>query len=201
MCNDYRFRAPAEQLIDEFRQIRIPLVFPAGIPNIEPRDDIRIRDTAPVVRWNGEAAELVQAPWAWAGPTGKPVFNFRSEGRRFAPADRVLIPADGFYEFTTPADPKQKRKDKWLFTVPGHPVFAIAGVMKQGAFSMLTTAPGPDMSPYHDRQVVVLKPDAWSAWLTAERPEAEVLVPSPAGDLAVEAVVGPAGLEPATRPL
>jgi putative SOS response-associated peptidase YedK len=30
---------------------------------------------------------------------------------------------------------------------------------------MLTTAPGPDVAPYHDRQVAVLAPADWLAWL------------------------------------
>ena len=51
-------------------------------------------------------------------------------------------------------------------------------------FSMLTTEPGPDVAPYHPRQVVVLGPDAWSAWLNGPEPEA-LLVPSPAGVLDV----------------
>ena len=37
-------------------------------------------------------------PWAWKGAHGKPVFNFRSDGRSFAKSRRVLIPADGFDE-------------------------------------------------------------------------------------------------------
>jgi len=188
MCNDYRYRLPAERLVEEFREIRIPLRFPKGIPNIEPRDDIKITDTAPIVRFADGNAELIQLPWSWRGPTGKPVFNFRSEGRRFAQADRALIPADGFYEFTAPKDPKQKRKDKWLFTVKGHDLFAIAGIVKQGAFTMLTTEPGPDIAPYHDRQVVVLKPEAWTDWLTAAVPEGDVLKPAPEGTLEVTQV-------------
>ena len=33
----------------------------------------------------------------------------------FAHSDRVLIPANGFYEYTKPADSKQKLKDKHRF--------------------------------------------------------------------------------------
>jgi putative SOS response-associated peptidase YedK len=56
------------------------------------------------------------------------------------------------------------------------------------SFTMLTTAPGPDIAPYHDRQVCVLAPPDWSAWLFLTRPEAELLKPLPAGALAVETV-------------
>ena len=184
MCNDYRYRLPTERLIEEFSHNRIPLFSPQGLPNIEPRDDIRIRDRAPVVRMRDGQAELLQMTWAWAGPTGKPVFNFRGENRRFNPAERVLIPADGFYEFTDP-EPGQKLKTKWLFTLKDAELFCIAGVMKQDAFAMLTVEPGPDIAPYHDRQIVVLEPRQWEGWLAAGAPESEFIRPAPAGLLQV----------------
>ena len=53
---------------------------------------------------------------------------------------------------------------------------------------MLTTSPGPDIASYHDRQVVVLKPEDWSAWLYLSKPQAELLRPLPEGSLDVEMV-------------
>jgi putative SOS response-associated peptidase YedK len=53
---------------------------------------------------------------------------------------------------------------------------------------MLTTEPGPDIAPIHDRQVCVLRPEDWAAWLFLTRPEAELLRPLPAGALDVEVV-------------
>jgi putative SOS response-associated peptidase YedK len=49
---------------------------------------------------------------------------------------------------------------------------------------MLTTRPGPDVAPVHDRQVGVLAPSDWRAWLDLTRPEGELLRPLPAGSLA-----------------
>lgn len=193
MCNDYRYRLPLERPIDEFAHLRIPLRFPAGKPNIEPRDDIRITDRAAVVLGDGEGGALELMRWSWPGPSGKPVYNFRSEGRRFA-AGRCLIPCDGFYEFTTPANPRQKRKDKWLITLAGCDLFAIAGCWRAGAasgepaWSMLTCAPGPDVAPYHDRQPVILPPDRWASWLSHQPNEADLLRPLAQGALAVEQV-------------
>ncbi len=156
-----------------------------GIPNIAPRDDFRIRDTAPLVGRQGDGVVTAMTSWAWPGPGGKPVFNYRSDGRSFAGSDRRLIPADGFYEFTTPKDPKQKRKDKWLFTLAGEPWFWIAAIVKNGCFTMLTTEPGKDVEPYHDRQVVVLPRREGLAWLDLTKPEAELLRPLPANSLDV----------------
>jgi putative SOS response-associated peptidase YedK len=53
---------------------------------------------------------------------------------------------------------------------------------------MLTTEPGPDVSPYHNRQVVVLPPEDWTSWIYLTKPESELLRPLPAGSLAVETV-------------
>ena len=55
-------------------------------------------------------------------------------------------------------------------------------------FTLLTTAPGPDVAPIHDRQMVVLERADWLAWLELSRPEAELLQPLPAGSLHVEQV-------------
>jgi len=70
---------------------------------------------------------------------------------------------------------------------------AIAGLWSEASdrelsFTMLTTAPGPDIAPYHDRQVCVLRPEDWAAWLFLTRPEADLLRPQPAGSLVVETV-------------
>ncbi len=54
------------------------------------------------------------------------------------------------------------------------------------AFTILTTEPGPDVGPIHNRQVVVLDRADWIAWLDLTRPEAELLQPLQAGSLLVE---------------
>ncbi|HEX9954155.1 MAG TPA: SOS response-associated peptidase, partial [Allosphingosinicella sp.] len=97
MCNDYRTRVDLATIGQEFNDLRIPLRFPEGKPNLEPREDVRITDRAPIFRWGGDAAELVQRRWSWPGAGGKPVYNFRSDGREFG-SGRCLIVTDGFYE-------------------------------------------------------------------------------------------------------
>ncbi len=56
------------------------------------------------------------------------------------------------------------------------------------SFTLLTTTPGPDVAPYHDRQVIVLPRERWAAWLDPELDPAPLLVPGPAGSLDVEQV-------------
>lgn len=190
MCNLYRLEKPPEAIRKAF-EAEGGLRFPEGIPNFEPRD-IRITDRAPIVRRaadGGDALELVARRWSWPGPTGRPVYNFRSEGRAFGEG-RCLVLADAFYEYTAPADPKAKRKDRWRFTMEDGALFAIAGLVREApgigeAFTLLTTAPGPDVAPYHHRQIVVLTQDDWRRWLDPATPATELLAPPAAGALSV----------------
>ncbi|WP_352531840.1 MULTISPECIES: SOS response-associated peptidase [unclassified Mesorhizobium] len=106
---------------------------------------------------------------------------------------RCLIVADGFYEFTDPEDPKKKRKDKWLFTKKEEPIFCIAGIWRETpevgeAFTMLTMEPGPDIVPYHDRQIVILDRSAWADWLDPSVSAKSLIKPLPPGTLQVEQV-------------
>jgi putative SOS response-associated peptidase YedK len=185
MCNQHRLTSGVAEIAKLFDDLSMPLGFPEGAPNVEPREVIAITDPGPIVRPGEGGLALVQRRWSWKGPTGAPVFNFRSEGRRFARGGRCAIPTDGFYEFTTPEDPRQKRKDRWLFTMAGQGVFFIAGVVRDDAWAMLTCEPGTDMAPFHSRQVVVLSPREAVAWLGGGA-EAELLRPAEAGTLAVE---------------
>jgi putative SOS response-associated peptidase YedK len=192
MCNAYRLVTDAASLFDGFSQTRIKIRLSEGMPNIEAREGIKITDSAPIVRavdGESEAGDLVQRRWSWPGQNRKPVYNFRSDGREFA-SGRCLIPADGFYEFTDPADAKKKRKDKWLFTKAGEPWFCVAGIWRADkdvgeAFTMLTMPPGPDIAPYHDRQIAILDRADWAAWLDPSVSAKTLLKPLPAGSLSV----------------
>ena len=193
MCNDYRQQVDLSTIVEDFEDLKIKIEFSEGMPNLQPRLDIKITDTAPIVRTlTRESGDLVQRRWSWPGPTGKPVYNFRSDDREFS-SGRCLIIADGFYEFTKPEDPKKKLKDKWLFTKKGEPWFCIAGIWRTDpkvgeAFTMLTMPPGPDIAPYHDRQIAILERDAWVDWLDPRVSAKELLKALPPGSLEVQQV-------------
>jgi putative SOS response-associated peptidase YedK len=191
VCNLYTQTRSVDEVAQLFRDMQMPLHFPEGVPNLQPRE-IAITDPGPIVRAGADGLDLVVRRWSWPGPMGKPVYNFRSEGREFG-SGRCLILADGFFEFTAQADPKAKRKHKWLFTLSGQPFFAIAGLWRTDpavgeAFTMLTTEPGEDVRPYHNRQVVVLPPTDFARWLDPAVPGREVLRPLPPGSLSVEQI-------------
>ncbi len=191
MCNLYTQTKSVDEVARIFRELQMPIVFPEGLPNLAPRD-IAITDPGVIVRPaqpDSDAYDFLVRRWSWPGPGGKPVYNFRSDGREF-PSGRCLIVADGFYEFTASADPKQKRKDRWLLTSADGGMLGIAGLTRTvpdigEAFTMLTTEPGEDVAPYHSRQVAVVPQDAWRAWLDGSAPAADLLKPLQAGSLAV----------------
>jgi putative SOS response-associated peptidase YedK len=192
MCNDY------ERQIRWAEYCRMMQTLELGIPTQQseadlPRaDHIRIGDIGPVMRASGNAIELTPMRFGFPPPRPKasPVFNFRSEGRRFHESQRCLIPASAFFEFTGKKYPKAMHR----FSLGDVPFLAIAGLWREGkddeppAFTMLTTEPSQDVAPYHNRQVVVLRPDDWAAWIYLTKPEAELLQPLPAGSLKAETV-------------
>lgn len=192
MCNETRRRVALGQVREDWGQTRIPLLFPEGLPNLAPLESIRITDPNAIIRAAAGApgaAELVVRRWSWPGPNRKPVYNYRSEGRDFA-RGRCLVVADGFYEFTSSADPKAKRKHKWLFTRADEDWFCIAGLWRADvevgeAYTLLTTAPGPDIAPYHSRQIAIVERSDWANWLDGAVPAAQILKPLPAGALRV----------------
>jgi putative SOS response-associated peptidase YedK len=191
MCNLYTQSKSVDEVARLFSELQMPLSFPDGLPNLR-AEDIAITDPGPIIRQGDGKLEMVVRRWSWPAPGGKPVFNFRSDGREFS-SGRCLIPADGFYEFTKPDDLKAKRKHKWLFTLRDSPMFAIAGLWRTDgqvgeAFTMLTTEPGEDIKPYHNRQIVVLPPADFGRWLDPAVPAAELCKPLPAGSLSVEQI-------------
>jgi putative SOS response-associated peptidase YedK len=199
MCNLYSEKVSYRQLFDEFSQLRLPLLFPPpeAAPNLEPLEQVRPTDLAPVIRPREEGVELASLKWGFApaAPKRPPVINFRSEGRRFG-RGRCLVPATAFFEFTGTKYPKTR----WRFTVPGEDWFCMAGLCRSAqdgwpeSFTLLTTEPGPDMKPDHDRQVVVVPRGLWRAWLDPEADPVEILKAGPAGSLAVAQDSGQAAL-------
>jgi putative SOS response-associated peptidase YedK len=105
---------------------------------------------------------------------------------------RCIVPASGFYEWTTEPDGKQP----WLFTRTDGLPLALAGIWDRwrpeggpalDTFCVLTTAANADTSMVHDRMPVVL-PDraAMDLWTDADADEvllARLLAPLPDGSL------------------
>lgn len=191
MCNDY------EQHIRYAEYCKIMQDVGLGIPehqseaNLPQADDIRIGDQGTILWASGNVVELTQMTFGFP-PKGRggPIFNFRSEGRDFSDSRRCLVLASAFFEFTGKKYPKAKHR----FTLADSPIMAIAALWRKEegnqppTFTMLTTPPGPDVAPIHDRQIVVLTPYRWADWIYLSGKESDILAPLSAGSLHVEQV-------------
>jgi putative SOS response-associated peptidase YedK len=192
VCNDFGNHVAYAEYAEALRQLGMPIVAPLAPPNLEPRSDIWPSEQTPVFRRLEGGVELARLRWGFepTKPKGRPVINFRSDGRSFASSRRCLVPASHFYEFKGAKAPKSKFK----FTLRGEPWFCFAGLWSPGspdkgeAFTLLTTAPGPDVAPIHSRQMVVLRRADWKSWLDLSKPEDELLKALPEGSLDVEQV-------------
>lgn len=212
MCNQYGFTATLHRLVELFGALDLG-VEAGGLPNFPGLEAIKPTDPAPVARWEGEGqvregqvrggqvlggqaggGRVVVSQMRWGFPPGRPkagpVINYRAEGRAFT-TGRCLVPATHFFEFTGVKSPKTR----WRFTAPDADVFAMAGLWRDTGgdtgprFTLLTIDPGPDVAPYHDRQIVPLTPDRWKAWLDPTVDAQTLLKPGPAGSLTVAKVV------------
>ena len=210
MCNRYGYLAPISRLVDEFSQIRIPLVFRDGaVPNLEPREHIRPTNAAPIIRpidpaAPGQGVELVDARW-WLIPffhrkgvkDWKPMCtNARAETvattatyREPFKRRRCLVPATHFFEWTG----EKGAKIMWRFTKSNSDIFCFPGLWDRAqtadgpveSFTIVTTAPGPDCEPYHNRQPVILERDQWGPWLDLTADPAPILQAGAAGVISV----------------
>ena len=116
MCASYESKFSIRQLVDAFAHAGVEIgMGGTGLPNLEPRDEVRPTDTDRALRAlpGAEAAELIPMRFGFPPPRPKagPVINFRSEGRTFGNGPRggrCLVPVSGFYEFTGDKYPKTR---------------------------------------------------------------------------------------------
>ncbi|HZL20086.1 MAG TPA: SOS response-associated peptidase [Polyangia bacterium] len=219
MCNRYGYLAPVSRLVDEFSQVRIPLVFRDGaVPNLEPREHIRPTDSAPIIRPLDAAdpsagVEMVDARW-WLIPffhkkavkEWKPMCtNARAETvattgtfREPFKRRRCLVPATHFFEWTG----ERGAKVMWRFTKANSETFCFPGLWDRAhtadgaieSFTIVTCAPGPDCEPYHNRQPVILEPEQWAWWLDLTTDPTPLMCAGPPGVIAVERATEPASV-------
>jgi len=189
MCNAYEQQVTHAQYRKAIAAL--DLAASASDAPLETSGEIRIGDLGPVLRAAGNGAELVLMRFGWPAPRPKagPVFNFKSDKRDFSDSRRCVVVLSGFFEFTGTKYPKTKHR----FSLKRSSLMGIAGLWSESedgalSFTMLTTSPGPDIEPYHDRQVCVLTPEDWAHWLFLSKPQDDLLRPLPASTLDVETV-------------
>lgn len=103
------------------------------------------------------------------------------------PELRCLVPATAFAEWSGAAGAKRQH---W-FSLPSRPIFAFAGIHRQGedwpAFAFLTTDPNRLVAHYHPKAMpVILHPEDHDRWLSADwRDAVRLVAPYPSQLMAV----------------
>lgn len=184
MCGRYVISSPIDVLKRRF-------LFGGMDAPFSPRFNVSPRQLAPVVL--SEEARRIARPmeWgllpSWVKELSKAIrpINARAETVAEKPSyraalrsRRVLVPADGFYEWRPAAG--GRGKEPVFFRLAGGEPFAFAGLRESWAgadgppletFTILTTEANPLVGRVHARMPVILPPAAEEAWLDPGRKE------------------------------
>ena len=185
MCGRYAMYGPQSRYRDYF-DVRDGYDF-------EPRYNAAPSLVLPVIQQSADGTRrLIPAKWglvpAWVADPAQcqhPI-NARAETAAVKPmfrdafrASRVLVPADGFYEWQRVG----REKQPYLIRMRDGEAFGIAGLLArwQGlsgelvTFTILTTVPNPLVAPLHDRMPAIVKAEDFAAWLDPHVRDAERL--------------------------
>jgi putative SOS response-associated peptidase YedK len=211
MCGRYRYEEPwsvVHAALTEF-------VGPVGQAplNLEPREQIRPTQHAPIVTISDKGPLVWNARWwfvpffhrgalkDWKATT----FNARAEtvvtSRAYRDAfhkRRCLVVADAWYEWMGAREDGSGKKQPYLLRPKASEPIMFAGIWDrcettdQGVVescSIVTRPAGSDLAMYHDRAPVVLFADQWAKWLAPDADHAALLQKQPAGMFTVEKAV------------
>jgi len=139
-------------------------VSPADAASYRPRYNAAPSDRHWIVQPSASGRLLVPAVWGFKGG----MINARSEtaDKRFRSASRVIVAADGFYEWTGPRDARQpiwfRPREGGLLLLAG-----LAEVLPDGrlGFVVLTTDATGAVARIHDRMPLIVPHDKLSDWL------------------------------------
>jgi len=175
MCGRFALNSSPARLRDHFAT--------ANEPDLKPRFNIAPSQTVPVVRLDESGnREFAIAGWglipSWVKDPKQiqHSINAKAETAAIKPMfrhsyrkSRVLVPADGFYEWTA----KDGVKQPYLIRLRDEEPMGIGGLLEhwQGpegdvvTFTILTTSANALMAKIHDRMPVIIKPEDYATWL------------------------------------
>ena len=180
MCGRF-YIAPEAHLEQSFAHVQLKLF--QDLP-IKFSGEIYPTDIIPVFIL--EDGKRMAKPMIWGFPKwdGKGVvFNARQETaleksmfKKSLIERRAAVLTTGFFEWTP--QPGQKKKDRYIFTLPGQKFLFLAAVWSGFAnplsglipehFTILTTEANEHMAPYHNRMPVILTDAEVDDWLAGD---------------------------------
>lgn len=184
MCGRFAQKSPRAKITKKFKVEEVPPL--AERYNVAPtqavlaiRESSGVREAA-FFKWG-----LVPS-WARDAGIGNKLINARSETVTEKPSfrgafarRRVLVPADGFFEWSRRGDSKRP----FYFHMRGGEPFAIAGLWERWegecgpleTCTLLTTEANELLAPYHDGMPVILRPEDYDVWLDADAHRPDLL--------------------------
>jgi putative SOS response-associated peptidase YedK len=176
MCGRFAQKSPRAKITKKFKVEEVPPL--AERYNVAPaqavlgiRESSGVREAA-FFKWG-----LVPS-WAKDPTIGNKLINARAETITEKPSfrgafarRRVLVPADGFFEWSRRGD----RKRPFYFHMRDGEPFAMAGLWERWegdsgpleTCAVLTTEANELLASYHDRMPVILRPEDYEAWLSS----------------------------------
>ena len=175
MCGRYVIFGPPSRYRDHFETGE---AFDMG-----PRFNVAPSQILPVVRQHSDGRrDFVFARWglipSWVkdpATLNKPI-NAKAETAAIKPMfrhawrkNRILVPADAFYEWKVVAGVKQP----YLIRMRDGAPFGMAGLLEHWqspegdvqTFAVLTTEPNPLMAQIHNRMPAIVRPEDYRSWL------------------------------------
>lgn len=142
-------------------------------------------NTDTITVWRNGAAAQIEARWGLKPfePGGKPISLLRAE--RWQGSNPCLIIATNF---ALRVDGQIKYRAQLITDAR---FFCIAGVWRAAtpdwplSFAALTVPAYPDIQPFKDRHVAIVRQEDWQAWLTGALPMERLMRPFPKGSFAV----------------
>jgi putative SOS response-associated peptidase YedK len=192
MCGRFQQSRSAAEVAATFRTT-------GATPNTPPRWNIAPTQDALVVRRHPESGDRHLDPlrwglvprWAKDATAGARAINARAETVATLPTfrdafrkRRCLVPATGFYEWRAAASSKGA-KQPYCIAAADRGMLAFAGLWEGWrspdgeilrTFTIVTTEANQQLRPIHTRMPVMLRDDAWDAWLNPDT-ELEDLAP------------------------
>lgn len=180
MCGRYTLHKKIDELAERYNLAQVP-------DGIRANYNVAPGQIMPVITEEDGKRRLELMKWGlipfWAkNPSiGYKLINARDDTifekplwRNLILSKRALIPADGFYEWQRPSDPKGHKQPFYI-----HPkqldLFSFAGVwetwkdvegLEWKTYSIITTDPNKEMAAVHNRMPVILYPADEPAWLS-----------------------------------
>lgn len=178
MCNEFAQERAWKAYCEMMALEAVKVVTPE--PPELPFGARRPSEEALVIRAAPGGVALDLALWGWKKFDGKGLILWiRSENRRDPPASRGVVPLDRFYEFGEGKPPKPK----FEFSPAVNEPLGMGVIWRDGRWAHLTTEPGPEVAPVHNRQPALLRASDWPRFLMQADWPADLMDPFQAGTL------------------